>query len=208
MTTKVIFIRHGQTAWNVARRWQGHSDIPLDEVGIAQSHALARRIGTWPIQTLYSSDLKRAAMTADILGQTLQLEPHYDSVWRERDVGALAGLTHDEIQEKFPQVWARMQQGFIDPPQGERQQEMAARATSAYQQLITRHEDEIVAVVSHGGTIGSIIAYVLGIPKQQRGRFSLRGNTGLNIIEVEAGHGRLVLLNDTCHLDGLDSAQS
>ncbi len=200
-TKTIILIRHGKTDWNAEGRWQGHLDIPLNGEGLLQAQSLARRLTDWPVQALYSSDLKRAAMTADILGHSLSLEPIYDSVWRERDVGAFAGLTGPEVRKKFPQAWERMRNGIVNPPEGEEYLQLYHRATVAFEQLLSRHENEKAVVVSHGGTIYCVIAYVLGIGPERYGSFSLSGNTGLSIVEVGERGPRLTLLNDTCHLD-------
>ena len=91
MNTTIILIRHGLTDWNEEGRWQGNEDIPLNTTGIAQAQALGRRLASWPIESLYSSDLRRAAQTAAILGEAVDLQPIHDPSWRERDVGAFQG---------------------------------------------------------------------------------------------------------------------
>lgn len=199
--TTILLIRHGQTDWNVRGRWQGHTDVPLNETGRRQARALAQRLVDWPIQSLYSSDLTRATMTAQILGQTLGLEPIHEPAWRERFGGQFEGLTGAEIQVGFPDAWAELQTGIVDPPGGENNQALRQRAASAFQQVVERHTGEMVAVVGHGGILKSLICHVLGVPVARYGRLSLRGNTGLSIIEIRERGPRLVLLNDTCHLD-------
>lgn len=202
MNTTILLIRHGQTEWNANGRWQGHADIPLNDTGIAQAEALARRLATWPIQTLYSSDLKRAAKTAEILSSSLKLPPIIDPLWRERHVGAFEGLTGLEAREKFPDVWLDIDRsGVVDPPNGETTQALHERMARAYEQTVVRHSGEMVAVVSHGGTIHALAAHILGIPWHQESRVSFRGNTGLSIVEVNHRGPRLVLLNDTSHLE-------
>lgn len=201
MTTTIIFIRHGQTDWNAARRWQGHANIPLNEVGMQQATLLSQRLCHWPIQTIYSSDLLRAAATAKRLGQTLNIEPIIDSNWRERHVGRFEGLTMDEIIAQFPEAWESMRTGPLDPPGGETQEEVFERVGAAFDQLVARHEGEMTAVVSHGGTIHAAVHYALGLPPSALGRLSFRGNTGISVIEIDDGLPRLVRLNDTAHLE-------
>jgi broad specificity phosphatase PhoE len=201
MQTTILLIRHGLTDWNAEQRWQGHQDIPLNDTGIDQARALARRLANWPIQALYSSDLKRAAQTADILAKAVGLQVTRDRAWRERDVGAFQGLTRAEIEIQYPNEFSAMTRGSIYPPSGEDNQELHARAVAAFDKLVARHPGEMVAVVSHGGLLHTILLYVLGLPVGEYGRLSLRGNTGINI--VEAGNGCLLLsrLNDTAHLE-------
>src|SRR5210317_401562 len=108
MTTTIILIRHGLTDWNKEGRWQGNEDIPLNDTGIAQAEALGKRLANWPIEALYSSDLKRAAQTAAILGAAVDLQPIHDRCWRERDVGAFQGLTWEEIAIQYPNEFQEM----------------------------------------------------------------------------------------------------
>jgi len=200
MDTTILLIRHGQTDWNVARRWQGHLDIPLNKEGINQARALAQRLESRQVSAIYSSDLKRAAMTADILGHALNLEPIYTPVWRERHVGDFAGLTNAEIQGKLPEAWKEMQKGLLNPPGGEKYVDLYQRVVRGFKQILEGHKDETVAIVSHGGALMTLISHVLGLGVDQYGRFSLAGNTGLSIVQVNDHGPRLTLLNDTCHL--------
>ncbi len=204
MTTTILLIRHGQTDWNAQSRWQGHTDIPLNETGQAQAQALARRLAHWPIRAVYSSDLKRAAMTAVPLATSLNLQPVLDPLWRERDVGDFGGLTSQEARERYPEAWSSMKNGLLSPPNGEDWQALRKRAAAAFEQVTARHEGEMVAVVSHGGTLANVIAHVLQIPVDRYGRFRLNGNTGLSIVEILEGRcPHLTLLNDTSHIEKL-----
>jgi broad specificity phosphatase PhoE len=201
MNTTIIFIRHGLTDWNEEGRWQGNEDIPLNATGIAQAKALGQRLANWPIQTLYSSDLKRAAQTAAILGKAVNLQPIHDRSWRERDVGAFQGLTWEEIKIQYPNEFQDMRTGNIDPPHGEDSYALHHRAVTAFSALASRHSGQMVAVVSHGGFLHTTLLHVLGLPVGQYGRLSLRGNTGISIVEISNSHPRLSRLNDTSHLE-------
>jgi broad specificity phosphatase PhoE len=201
MNTTIIFIRHGLTDWNEEGRWQGNEDIPLNATGIAQAKALGRRLANWPIQTLYSSDLKRAAQTAAILGKAVDLQPIHDRSWRERDVGAFQGLTWEEIEIQYPIEFQDMRAGIIDPPHGEDSHALHHRAVTAFSMLAARHSGQMVAVVTHGGFLHTTLLHVLGLPVGKYGRLSLRGNTGISIVEISNGHSRLSRLNDTSHLE-------
>ena len=99
---KILLIRHGQTEWNRTGRWQGHADIALNETGQQQAEALCRRLGVWPIEKLYTSDLKRCAQTAVPLAAALEQEVILAPIWRERDVGEFCGLTGAQAREKYP----------------------------------------------------------------------------------------------------------
>jgi broad specificity phosphatase PhoE len=201
MTTILLLIRHGETNWNRAGRWQGHQDIPLNQTGIEQAEALAQRLAGWPISHIYSSDLQRAAQTAAILGQKLAVDPIYDPLWRERDVGLFGGLTTPEVTSAFPDVWSQAQKGILEPPEGESYDALYQRAGTALHQLLNRHNGDMVAVISHGAMLHAVAANVLGITAGQYGRISFRGNTGLTIVEANEGQMTLVRLNDTSHLE-------
>ncbi len=201
MITTILLIRHGQTDWNAQGRWQGHTDIPLNETGMAQAQALAQRLANWPIQAVYSSDLKRAAMTAVPIANILNQQPIFDPIWRERHVGDFGGLTREEIREKFPDIWEAKKNGLLNPPNGEDYLSLRARAIAAYKKVREQHEGEMVAVISHGGILANVISHVLEIPPDRHGRFRLSGNAGLSIVEINEKYGQYIaLLNDTSHL--------
>lgn len=206
MTTTILLIRHGQTDWNAEGRWQGHADVPLNELGRQQAQLLAGRLKAWPISAIYCSDLKRASETAAIIARELDLEPISDRQWRERDTGLFSGLTRAEIQEQYPEVWALLRQGVVDIPGAESSAALTRRAQGVLQALLERHNGETIAVVSHGGTLRAVIAEVLNIPVVETMRLRVGGNTGLSIVSIrEEGHPILERLNDVAHLEYADS---
>lgn len=204
MITTVLLIRHGQTDWNKTGRWQGHIDIPLNEQGILQANLLAQRLATWPIKAIYTSDLKRAIQTAAPLGEKLGLMPIEKPALRERNGGSYQGLTGEELQARFGKEWQRVRQDGFAPPNGESNLELALRMYTVYQQIVDRHEGDMIAVVSHGGALRVLISHILGLPLGQPASFSLRGNTGLSIVETNAHAPVLTLLNDVSHLENED----
>lgn len=201
MTTQMLLVRHGQTEWNSTGRWQGQSDIPLNETGRAQAQALARRLAGWPITALYSSDLRRAADTAGYVGAALNLPYETDPAWRERSFGVLEGLTMPEVAARYPEAYAQIARDDYALPGGEDDAALSRRVVDAFERVSARHPGEMVAVVSHGGAIGRLLAHVLGLPLHSHGRFSIAGNTSLTLVEVADAGSRLLLLNDTAHLE-------
>jgi broad specificity phosphatase PhoE len=202
MTTTILLVRHGQTDWNADGRWQGHSDIPLNATGRRQAEALASRLSSWPVRAIYSSDLLRAAQTADIVGTKLGLKPVLETAWRERKGGIFEGKTTDQLHESHPEALRRFLDGVAEPPGGESNPALSRRMRLAYETIIGRHHGEMIAVVSHGGALVALISHILGYSPGKRGPISLRGNTGLTIVEIDRSKPRLTLLNDTCHLEG------
>ncbi|HSH03588.1 MAG TPA: histidine phosphatase family protein [Anaerolineae bacterium] len=201
MTTKVLLIRHGQTDWNRQRRVQGHLDIPLNETGHAQAQALAQRLAHWPITTIYSSDLQRAVATAQPLAHTLNLPLNLSPNWRERFLGQFQGLTIDELHQQYGDATPNTTRYLIDPPDGESGQQLQQRIIHAWHDTITPHTDEMIAIITHGGALTALIAYILNLDMATEIRFRMRGNTGLSIIHIDNGQPLLLRLNDTAHLD-------
>jgi broad specificity phosphatase PhoE len=201
MITTVLLIRHGQTDWNKTGRWQGHIDVPLNEKGHLQARLLAQRLATWPIKAIYTSDLERAVQTAAPLGAKLELVPVEEPALRERNGGNFQGLTGEELQARFGEEWRRVRQDGFAPPNGESNLTLALRINAAFQQIVSRHEGDMIALVSHGGAMRVLISHILGLPLGQPASFSLRGNTGLSIIEINEHGPILTLLNDVSHLE-------
>lgn len=205
MKTTILLVRHGQTDWNLTRRAQGHIDIPLNATGRQQSQLLARRLASWRIQAIYSSDLARASETAAILGQEIGLKPILDAAFRERNGGIFQGHTGEELKRLHPESL----QAFLEhgrPPSGaESNLDLARRAVPRLEEIAEAHRGQEIALVSHGGTLRVIIAYLLGLPVGRKAPFRVSGNTGLTIAEMSDGECVITLLNDICHLEPLDS---
>ncbi len=201
-STTVLLIRHGQTDWNVERRWQGHYDAPLNAVGREQARRLARRLAVWPIEAIYSSALQRAAETARILARAVGVTPVLDPAWRELHVGVFEGHTREEIRERFPEAWAQMTHGFVEAPQGESVAELGRRVAPRFEELLAGHSGQMIAIVSHGATLRSLLGHVLGLDGGQLPRLVLAGNTGLSIVEARPPlPPTITRLNDTAHLE-------
>ena len=199
--TTIILIRHGETDWNFAGRWQGSTDIPLNASGRGQARALAARMTPWPIDMIYSSDLSRASETAQTLGRALNMKPVLDEGWRERALGELEGMTKGEVQNQYPDiVVSRM---FIEAPGGETYSQVKDRVVAAFDRIMQNHHGQTTVVVSHSGTLRVLISYVLELPEKIYAPFSLNGNTGVSRIVIEdGGHAQLTLLNDCSHING------
>lgn len=202
--TKALLVRHGQTDWNAAGRWQGHQDVPLNQTGRAQAQALAVRIAGWPITAIYSSDLRRAGETAEILGGALGLTPTYDAALRERSAGIFEGLTGAELRAAYPGVLESIETGEVRPIGGETFEELQTRVITVYADILRRHPDETILIVSHGGALHALLSHVLELPLPLVYRLSLAGNTGLTCLEHTPRGARLTLLNDTAHLERLN----
>ncbi|MCA9989390.1 MAG: histidine phosphatase family protein [Ardenticatenaceae bacterium] len=200
MTTEIILIRHGETDWNAAGRWQGVANVPLNETGRGQSQALAQRLATWPLDALYSSDLARAAETAQIVGAARQMPVILDAAWRERDVGLFAGCTTAEIVERYAPGWTG-ENSWQNPPQGETSLAFRARVTAALAALVAGHPGQRVAVVTHGGVLFSVLGHLFGRGPEEPLPIAGRVNTSLSVLRADGAQLQLLRLNDYAHLE-------
>jgi len=201
--TRLILVRHGQSTWNAQGRIQGWADPPLDDTGQEQARRLARRLAAeeQDISALYSSPLLRARQTAEAIGLALGLTVQTDDRLKENDVGLLAGLTGDEVEQQFPE-WIAARRASVEwmvPPGGEDRDTFLERAVAVMGDIVTHHPDQSVAVVSHGGTLGVYLAHLLEMPIHRTLPFQF-DNTSLSIVKVGERRVRLYKLNDTSHL--------
>lgn len=157
---ELLLVRHAQSTWNAAGRWQGQGDPPLSELGRAQAKQLAERLRGEKIDALVSSDLARAAQTAAILGEALGLEPCFDARLRELELGHWTGLPKAEIAARWPDELARFRAGDLAyrAGGGESRDELAARAHRAAADLAAGHAGQRVLVVTHLGVIRALAA--------------------------------------------------
>jgi broad specificity phosphatase PhoE len=169
--TTIHLARHGETDWNRELRWQGHSDPPLNERGRRQARALADELDRTNLAAVYSSDLRRASETAEIVASRLGLPVTVDPALREIDVGSWAGLTLADLETRFPEAVARWEEhGEHGWEGGESHDKMAARVRDAVQSIAARHDGEEVLVVTHGGPLRALRALAAGIdyPRDRR----------------------------------------
>jgi probable phosphoglycerate mutase len=187
--TRIHLVRHGETEWNRELRWQGHSDPPLNERGRDQARSLAAALARRPFTAVYSSDLRRASETAEIVAAPLGLAVHVDSRLREIDVGSWEGFTLAELEARFPEALARWQEtGEHGWEHGESHDQMFTRAREAVAAIAARHEGEDVIVVSHGGPIRALKALAAGVayPRDRR-RLPRTENCEVYVIAVRDG---------------------
>lgn len=200
---KLLLARHGQTDWNLEQRFQGQSDIPLNETGRKQAQALAERLSAESFNAVYSSDLQRAAETADIITQMSGYKPdlHPDARLREVNFGDWEGLTYAEIQTKYPDELAAWEKDLYKtaPPNGETLEELAIRVQSMLDDLRKKHDRQNILIVAHGGVLQTLICLALKLPPAMYWQFHLSIASLSQVAFYPAG-AILNALNDTCHL--------
>ncbi|MFD3531598.1 histidine phosphatase family protein [Streptomyces sp. NPDC058664] len=160
---RIVLWRHGQTSWNLERRFQGSTDIELTEAGVAQARRAARLLAALKPDAIVASDLKRAAATAAELAVLTGHPVAHDSALRETYAGEWQGLTHDEIVARYGDQYAAWKRGEpVRRGGGELETEVADRAAP----VVLEHADKLpddgtLVVVSHGGTIRTTIGRLL-----------------------------------------------
>lgn len=207
-TTEILIIRHGQTAWNKQKRYQGHSDIPLNEKGELQAQALAEALKQEKLDAIISSDLQRARKTAEEIARWHGLPVKLDRDLRERCYGIFEGMQLEEIERDYPEDLARWQAADPDQilPHGERESESLRqfyhRAQSALHRWAEQHPGQRVAVVAHFGIIESAYRAAHRIPLGERIRMPVL-NTSINRFAVKSGEISLLAWGEAEHLEPL-----
>ncbi len=181
MSRRLILIRHGQTTYNATGRMQGHIDTELSDVGYEQAQAAARLLHDKEITKIVASDLVRAAETARVVAEALDLDFTTDSRLRETDLGDWQGRSSQEVDEEFPgarAIWRH--DPTWAPPKGESRVDVARRARPVIDELMREHDewDEgPVLIVAHGGAISALTCHLLNLEAQQYGILSGLKNT-------------------------------
>lgn len=206
MALFLYLARHGETADNRNRIFQGQTGRGLNRLGQAQASRLGARLITAELTSIVASDLDRAAETARIVGQACGLTPTLDRDLREVDVGTWSGRGYDEVATLFPEEHAAWASGLdIRRGGGETYAELAARIERAVVRAAEANgPDARVLLVSHGGAIKSWIAALLGVSPEGLRALAGVANCGISVVERDRrGRMRLHAWNDTAHLEGL-----
>ena len=190
LPTTVFLARHGETLWNVERRFQGHRDSPLSERGLEQARRLGERLAREPLAAVYASDLGRTRSTAEFVARPHGLEVRTHPGLREIDTGHWTGLHRDDVRAN--PAWAPMLQVYRERPAehrmpgGETIGDVHARALVALREIAARHRGETIAVISHHVVVEMILAHALGFPLEQLWLPHRGGNCFLSVLHVYA----------------------
>jgi alpha-ribazole phosphatase len=202
---RLLLVRHGITEFNSTRRFAGYSDIEMSTTGIRQVEKLRDRLANEKIDVVYSSDLKRAMLTAEIIctGRKLDILPCPEL--REVNYGEVEGLTYPEIRQHYPEV-AELVANFnlrLKFPEGESFEEFIERVCRFADRLKRHAPSETVLVVSHSGPLRTLVCALMGIAHTcwWQLRFD---NASLSIVDTYPRGAILTLLNDTSHLKDLN----
>lgn len=203
MVTTLYLIRHGTTdkkdSDKTVKRYKGSLDIPLSERGIQQIRQLSDHIRmncSEGFKAIYSSPLIRALKSAEIIAEPYSISPVVIADLRERSFGIWEGMTFTEIQEKYPDefdAWANNPLKY-SPLKGESTLAVRDRVIKALDEILSRHNGELIAIVAHGGVNRIILCHILGLPLENLFRIE-QDYASLNIIEIHDKYPVVKLIN-------------
>jgi len=198
---KLYLIRHGETEWNTAKRFQGWSDIELDETGFEQARLLGERFRTIKVDEIYSSPLKRAVKTAEPIAAVNGIKVQTNDNFKEINFGRWEGLTREEIFRAYGSEF----NDFITAPEthdfpGEKSFDIVTnRIKEGFHEVLDGKDGKSIAIVSHGGIIRLAIKYLLDIHEPWYNKTWV-DNTSVTLMELNKTHNLLRVFNDSSHI--------
>ena len=200
--TRIIAVRHGETAWNVDTRIQGHLDIALNDTGHWQARQVARALADEPLAAVYTSDLQRAHATAQAIAQASGAPLVPEPGLRERSFGTLEGRTFAEIEAELPEQARRWRQRdpHFAPTGGETLVQLRERIAATTHRLAAQHTEQLIVLVAHGGVLDMLYRLATGLDLQAP-RTWLVTNASINRLLWTPQGLTLVGWADTQHLD-------
>ena len=207
--TRIIAVRHGETAWNVDTRIQGHIDIPLNDTGQWQARQLGRALARQPIAAIYASDLQRAYATAQAVADTTGAPLVADVGLRERSFGNFQGRTFAQIEAELPEQARRWRQRdpHFAPEGGETLTALRERIQATTHRLAAQHSGGLIVLVAHGGVLDVLYRLATGQELQAPRTWQLT-NTAINRLLWTPDGLTLIGWADTLHLDAASRDES
>jgi len=209
--TRISAIRHGETAWNVDTRLQGHLDIPLNEVGLRQAQHLAQTlVKRETIDAIYASDLSRAHSTAQAIAQAMGQTVTVHAGLRERHFGAFQGRTYAQIETELPEHawhWRKRTPDWAPPGGGESLTVLRERVIQTVEALAAAHAGQHIVMVAHGGVLDILYRAAARLDLQAPRTWALT-NTAVNRLLWTPQGLSLVGWGDTSHLDAVAKDES
>jgi probable phosphoglycerate mutase len=209
--TRILAIRHGETAWNVDTRLQGHLDIPLNDVGLRQAQHLAQALAQRDlIDAIYASDLSRAHTTAQTIAKAVGLSVNTHVGLRERHFGAFQGRTFAEVEVELPEHawhWRKRTPDWVPPEGGESLHTLHERIVNTVNVVAARHPGQQIVMVAHGGVLDILYRAATRLDLQAPRTWALT-NTAVNRLLWSPQGLSLVGWGDTSHLDALGQDES
>lgn len=199
--TTFVLVRHGETSWNVEGRIQGHTDIALNGLGVAQAEAVGKRLAREPFDAVYSSDLIRAYHTARPTVPDPDRTIIKDQRLRERHLGVLQGLTGEEAMTKQLAAWRafKSRDPDLELAGGESLGEFSRRVVGFVEDVLDWHASSRVLVVTHGGVLDVAYRHATGMPLSASRNFPIY-NASVNVISHDDGRWKIESWGDVSHL--------
>lgn len=201
--TRICFVRHGETDWNIAQRMQGHIDLALNANGEAQAVAAGCHFSGLHAAALYSSDLLRARQTAQAISVAMHLPMTLLPALRERNFGRCEGMTFDEIMATNPEdahAILRRDPDYVTPGGGESLRQHHLRILGCIEGLVCAHIGQTIVVVTHGGVLDVVYCRAHGLPPETPRTYPIP-NTGINWVTVQEDQWVIERWGDTAHLE-------
>jgi broad specificity phosphatase PhoE len=203
--TKVILVRHGETIWNSEGRLQGQSNIPLSDTGLEQAVRVADRLAKETVSAVYASDLGRAAETAKAIAERHLLPVVQTPALREMGFGIWEGRILTELKRDSPEHMRVFNDkpGEFSVANAETFHQVKERAYGALMEAVQKHTGGTIVLVSHGGTLRTILCAVLELDLNRLWSFE-QHNTAISVLDFHKGKTYISLVNDTHHLSELN----
>ena len=202
--TSIYLVRHGQTAWNKEEIFRGRTDIPLDQVGLKQGELAGEYFKGMEIHGIYSSSLSRAWQTAEKIAQfhNLKVQPLAGII--DMSFGNWEGCPHQEIREKDSKTYRQWveEPHRVRLPGGEGLDDVRVRTMAALEEVIRKHPEKTLILVSHRVICKVLICAILGLDNSHFWQIA-QDTTAINLIQYRKGQYVLSLMNETCHLKPL-----
>jgi len=201
--TRIVLVRHGQTIWNKEVRFRGQTDVELDEFGRKQAEATGRYVAArWPVAAVYASRMSRAMQTAAPIARHHGLTVQPLAGLLDLDFGEWQGLSPAEVAQRDPDLYRAWLEAphTVHFPGGESLDVVRSRVLAGLDEVLARHPEQTVALVSHNVVNRVLLCAVLGLGNDHFWRLQ-QDTCAVNVFDVDAdGIFTLILMNDTCHL--------
>jgi len=203
---RLTLVRHAESQWNCEGRMQGGaSDIELSLRGLKQARRIAKALSEERMDAIYSSPLKRAYNTAEIIAAPHGLKVRAEREFREIEAGELEGVTFEHMIKRYSSFWEEWSRGNPEicfPGGGESLVQLQERAWKAFTPILNEYSQGAVVIVTHFYPLLVVVLSALNIPLSKVMRLG-QDRGAINTLEFEGGRAKLIRLNDTCHLEGI-----
>ena len=203
---KLILARHGETMWNVEKVFRGRADVNLDEVGIKQAELLGKYLSNWELEAIYSSPVKRALDTANIVARYQKVAVRIAEGLTDFDFGEWQSLPESEVRRLYPDLFNEWHNNpdKVRMPGGESLEDVRRRAVEVVNDIVSRHQGNVL-LVSHRVVIKVLICYLLGLDNSHFRNIN-QDVGGITIFDYVDGRFVLTRHNDTSHLRDLQKS--